>query len=198
MMPDSVRRTVLSSHRIWRPVNRPPCQTKRLPLDPLHQAVGDSITRLADSIRLLNGEQYRKPCRNLGDAFIGQHVRHVIEMFQCLDRGYETGCVDYESRRRDPDMESDPAVALRMLDGIMKGLDRPDRALLLVGSYSETGDEPIRIDTNYRREVAYNLEHTIHHMALIRVGLREVSDVEVPEGYGVASATVKHRRECAR
>lgn len=178
--------------------NGPYNLTKRLPLDLLQKAVSDSITQLNASIRSLDRDAYRTPCRNLGGSSIGQHVRHVIEMFQCLLQGYETGSVDYESRRRDPSIENDPALATGLLEDIVKGVDRPDRALVLTGVYSETGGEAMCFDTNYRREVVYNLEHTIHHMALIRVGLREVSDLEVPEGFGVASSTVKHRRECAR
>ena len=52
--------------------------------------------------------------------------------------------------------------------------------------------------TNYYREIAYNLEHTIHHMALIRVGLRELGDIAVDDSYGVASSTLKYRKQCAQ
>ena len=41
----------------------------------------------------------------------------------------------------------------------------------------EDGSAPVVIPTNYFREIAYNLEHTVHHMALIRVGVNEVSTV---------------------
>jgi hypothetical protein len=35
-------------------------------------------------------------------------------------------------------------------------------------------------------------------MALIRVGLAEITQMELPESYGVASATVKHKKSCAQ
>ncbi|MBS1575551.1 MAG: hypothetical protein JST09_09640 [Bacteroidetes bacterium] len=35
-----------------------------------------------------------------GAAIVG-HVRHVLEMFVCLQQGYETGMVNYEKRKRD-------------------------------------------------------------------------------------------------
>jgi hypothetical protein len=44
----------------------------------------------------------------------------------------------------------------------------------------------------------YNLEHTIHHMALIRIGISEVSDIRLSENYGVASSTIKHLQSCAQ
>ena len=40
---------------------------------------------------------------------------------------------------------------------------------------------------------------TIHHMALIRIGFRNCGSRQVlPEEYGIASSTLKHRRECAQ
>jgi hypothetical protein len=81
---------------------------------------------------------------------------------------------------------------------VYEKLDRPDKEMILEASYSDVETEPLRIPTNYYREVAYNLEHTIHHMALIRVGIREVSSVELPADFGVASSTIKYRKQCAQ
>ena len=69
---------------------------------------------------------------------------------------------------------------------------------MLEATYDEHSDKFINIATNYHREIAYNLEHTIHHMALIRVGLTEVAKIELPENFGVASSTVKFRNQCAQ
>jgi hypothetical protein len=121
-------------------------------------------------------------------------VRHVIELFQCLDAGYPENSVNYEKRKRDIAIETDKELALQLLQDIFGKLDKPDKELILHASYDELTAEPISIPTNYFREVAYNLEHTIHHMALIRVGIKEVSDITLPEEFGVASSTVKHRK----
>ena len=56
----------------------------------------------------------------------------------------------------------------------------------------------VSIASNYYREIAYNLEHTIHHMALIRVGINEVSSVVLPDEFGVAYSTIKFRQQCAQ
>jgi hypothetical protein len=57
---------------------------------------------------------------------------------------------------------------------------------------------PVGIKSNYYREIAYNLEHTIHHMALIRVGVNEVSLVQLPQEFGMAFSTIKHQQQCAQ
>jgi hypothetical protein len=35
-------------------------------------------------------------------------------------------------------------------------------------------------------------------MALIRIGINEVADIVLPENFGVASSTVKHKQQCAQ
>lgn len=164
----------------------------------LQLAVNNVFSQLVSSLDKLTPEQYTKVCTNLSNSSIGQHVRHIIEMFQCLEKGYDTGVVNYEKRNRDRAIETDKELALELIHGISKGLDRENKELLLEGVYNDTSEELMQFTTNYYREVVYNMEHMIHHMALIRVGLREVDNIEVPASFGVASATVKFNRECAQ
>lgn len=160
----------------------------------LQQAVKNVFVQLSETIRQLTPSQYAQHCGNLGNNSIGQHVRHIIELFQCLEAGYPDNSVNYEKRKRDANIETNKEVALQLLQDIHDNLNKPDKELILYASYDEHSDEPVSIPTNYYREIAYNLEHTIHHMALIRVGILEISDIRLPEEFGVASSTVKHRR----
>jgi hypothetical protein len=164
----------------------------------LQQAVNNIFVQLADSLNQLSQEEYSQPCKTLFNNTIGQHVRHIIELFQCLEKGYDSGVVNYEKRKRDTAIESDKELASRLLLEIHGGLSKENKALTLEASYDDHTTEPILFDTNYNREIAYNLEHTIHHMALIRVGINEISSIELPEDFGVASSTVKYRKQCAQ
>lgn len=163
----------------------------------LQQAVSSSFSQLTVSLEHLTPEQYVQPCERLGQSTIGQHVRHIIEMFLCLEQGYEDGTVNYENRKRDKSIESDKQLALGLLRTISEGLSKPDKQLVLAGVYHDDASGLMHFDTNYYREIVYNLEHTIHHMALIRVGLEEIAQIALPQSFGVASATVKHRASCA-
>lgn len=164
----------------------------------LQQAVNNVFVQLAETIKQLSPQQYSQPCANLVNNTIGQHVRHIIELFQCLEKGYPDSYVNYEKRKRDVTIETNKDLALQLLQDIHSNLSRPDKELVLQASYDDHSTEPISIKTNYYREIAYNLEHTIHHMALIRVGINEVAEIAIPENFGVASSTVKHRKECAQ
>ncbi len=164
----------------------------------LQNAVNSVFAQLSGSIELLTEQQYRQPCKSLFNNSIGQHVRHIIELFQCLEAGYATGTIDYEKRRRDPEIETDKILACSLLQQICRSLGKADRELLLSASYDDHSAEPLIIATNYYREVAYNLEHTIHHMALIRVGITEIGNIALPEEFGVAPSTIKYRKQCAQ
>ena len=164
----------------------------------LQQAVNNVFVQLAGTLEQLTQQEYVQPCETLFNNTIGQHVRHIIELFQCLENGYEAGMVNYEKRRRDLLIETDKQFATSLLQEIFTNLSRSNKELILEAIYDEHATEPITISTNYYREIAYNLEHTIHHMALIRVGVNEVSSIELPEDFGVASSTVKYRKQCAQ
>jgi hypothetical protein len=119
-------------------------------------------------------------------------------MLQCLEKGYANGEVDYDKRIRDNKIETDKNFALSLLQEITRQIGKENKSLYLLVYYDEFQVEPDKISTNYYREIAYNLEHTIHHMALIRIGLREIGDIQVDDSYGVAPSTIKYRQQCAQ
>lgn len=165
----------------------------------LQLAVHSVFGQLEASLCQLTPREYAHPCHTLSGNTIGQHVRHIIELFQALENGYAQGIVNYEKRKRDKFLENDRDLACSWLQRIKAELDRPDKSLLLEACYDDPAGIPVTMSTNYHREIAYNLEHTIHHMALIRIGITEInSSLVLPEDYGIASATMKYRRQCAQ
>lgn len=142
---------------------------------------------------------YTTPSRCLSGATIGQHTRHIIELFVELNKGYKNGTVDYEKRERNPALETNNSVAVDAFKQILASFIKPDKKLLLVSNTGIENSEPFAISTTYFRELLYNIEHTVHHMALIRVGVQELTNMVLPASFGVASSTLKHRKKlCAR
>lgn len=161
-------------------------------------AIKNVFVQLNETLDKLNPDQYTQPSKALFNATIGQHVRHIVELFQCLEKGYENGIVNYEQRKRDKNIETDKQLAIQLLHEISSRLIREDKIIQLEMSYDDVSNETVVVNSNYYREVVYNLEHTVHHMALIRVGVSEVSDLILPDSFGVASSTMKHRDTCAQ
>ncbi|MBP6286709.1 MAG: DinB family protein [Ferruginibacter sp.] len=140
-------------------------------------------------------EQYSAPCASLSNATIGQHTRHVIELYQCLLAGYAGGVVNYDDRKRNRLYENDKNEAIAAIREIQDKLEQADKPLQVV--CEAAGDNTV-IASNYNREVLYNLEHCIHHQALIRVALISTGSVLVPDQFGVAPSTIQYRRQCAQ
>lgn len=164
----------------------------------IQKAIGQVFMQLNKVLEQIAPDDYKEPRRVLFNASIGQHVRHIIELFLCLNTGYETGIVNYENRKRDYLIETDKMVAAGLLFSITNRLEKPDKSLKLEAGYDADSDDQVLIDSNYYREMIYNLEHTVHHMALIRVALQGMDSVKIPEGFGIASSTIKYREACAR
>jgi hypothetical protein len=160
----------------------------------IQQSVQSIFQQLEDPLEQLTNEQYSQKIATLSQATLGQHVRHVVEMFVCLQDGYLTGTVNYEKRKRDIIIETSKDAAIALMQDIKASLYKENKELVLETGFDENSYELNRIPTNYFREIAYNLEHAIHHMALIKIGVNQVSAIELPESFGVATSTIKYRQ----
>ena len=154
--------------------------------------------QINNALVLITAEQYSYKNTLLGNATVGQHVRHVVELFQQMVSGYTTGEINYENRQRNFLIETDKAFAIEQLTTIAKRINQPNKNLLLIADYTITNDETVAIVTNYYREVIYNVEHCIHHMALIRIAFQSAFGIVLPEDFAVAPSTLKYRKTCAQ
>jgi hypothetical protein len=164
----------------------------------LNIIISPILKQLINCLQQLTNEQYAANCNLLNGSTIGGHTRHVIELFQCLLNGYQNNFINYEKRKRDITIEVDKQIACDILHAIESKINMPNKNLFLQGCFTAIDEEDIQVTTNYYREVIYNVEHTIHHMALIRVGVQEVSDIILPNDFGVAPSTIKHKQLCVQ
>lgn len=133
----------------------------------------------------------------LNGSTVGMHFRHVLEFFMLLDERMSTS-INYDLRRRDSVLENELEAALsqsaHLRERLESGVFR-DTSLTLDWQYEE---DKVAIATSLHRELAYNLEHLVHHMALIRIGLQLAKpDLEIPEDFGLANSTRRYRSQKA-
>lgn len=146
---------------------------------------------------------YQAPLELLSGSTIGQHTRHIIEFYNCLleqQEGNATPVINYAMRRRDYDIESQPDHALRCVDNIcqrLRDLDAEKNCLL---DCTEHGQDNLLVTSTIGRELIYNIEHTIHHLAIVKIALKATApSIDLPEHFGVAPSTIRHRQElCAQ
>ncbi len=164
-------------------------------------ATEDILSELKNFIGQMDEKKYRQPVEPLSNSTIGQHTRHTVEFFQCVILQAEAGVVNYDKRQHNHVMEEFPEVAMQALDAIAEKIksNYSDKPLMLETTLSDNQDDFSLIPTSFHREWCYALEHAIHHMAIIRIGLKLIApEVKVAENFGVGPATVKYRqRQCA-
>ena len=131
-------------------------------------SIQKTLKELSDLLSHLTKDDFSCPCHGLSNATIGAHNRHIIELFQCLENQYESGVVNYDSRKRDYAIQTCTETAKSAIETIKSNLEKPNKNLLL---HQVIDGETLEIESNYNRELLYNLEHCIHHQALIKVAV---------------------------
>lgn len=165
----------------------------------LQQTTTAILLQLKAVVTDLGEEGYCKPLPVLSGNTIGKHVRHILEFFDCMLQGMDTGLVDYDNRQRNVLLETDTEFTLRYLDNLTIAIDviNENQALSMAFSYAD--QETTVINTLLYREMAYNIEHAIHHMAIIKIAIKqEFPHVILPVNFGVAYSTIHHQQQCAQ
>lgn len=127
---------------------------------------------------------------------VGEHVRHCLDHVAALLDGMGEAAMSYDRRRRGTTVEVDPATAVNEIERLLIRLDRIsdvplDRPVLL-SSVIDVDGPPLFLPSTLGRELAFIIQHTIHHCALIAL-LLEWQGRRVPYGFGLAPATARAR-----
>jgi hypothetical protein len=150
------------------------------------------LQALSNLLSLLNNKQYSHKIEHLGNASIGGHTRHIIELLQCAVKGHARSEVDYVNRTRNLMLELDKNLAGATIDNLKQAVHLPDIKMKLI-TEELGGTAKVSVTTTYNREIVYNTEHVIHHLALIKVALIEMNLNIVDNNFGMAYSTIKYK-----
>ena len=161
----------------------------------LTQACSNILSQLTDLVVQITEEDYVKPATTLSNSTIGQHLRHTLEFFICLEDGFERGVVNYDKRAHDKLIESDKFIARLAIDRINDFVTSlADKQLFLEVGYDVDKDDYLTIETTATRELVYNIEHAVHHMAIMKIGVREIATyIKLAPDFGIAASTIRYR-----
>lgn len=153
-------------------------------------------------LSVIDPELYSSGIDLLSGSTIGQHTRHIIEFYQCLleqSSAHSATTINYSERRRDYLIETVPGHALNCIDDICTKIKNLNPSQFCILDNEEHGSTDV-VTTTIGRELTYNIEHTIHHLAIVKIALKVViPSLQLPEHFGVAPSTIRHRHEaCAQ
>lgn len=154
----------------------------------------DLLDQLTDLLQRLPDAAYREPLAVLHGHSAGQHTRHVVEFYECLLANFDGGTVNYDARLRNPLLETNPEAVLTTLHHIARRLERLPAEAPLRLETEECGP----VSTSLSRELCYLVEHTVHHLAILKIALNvALPHFFIPETFGVAHSTLRFREQGA-
>jgi len=162
----------------------------------LSKACCNILSQLTEVVHQISEQDFTKQIESLGHSTIGQHLRHTLEFFICLEQGFERGLINYDKRAHDKLIESDKFLALSTLNKISDFIQSQpaDKPLKLEAGYDLEKEVFVTIETNFLRELVYNIEHAVHHMAIIKIGIRDLDlEVKLPHDFGIAASTIRYQ-----
>ncbi len=152
-----------------------------------------------DLLQTINDEVYRNNNHEYFSSGAGKHFRHILDHYSSFLSGSK-GKIDYDTRKRDPRLESDRLYAIQKARDVINGLNEKFGIAASESNYidvnSNEGDSCDAISpwcqSTIVRELQYLISHTVHHYALIAMILR-IQGCEPPATFGVAPSTLKYQ-----
>jgi hypothetical protein len=155
------------------------------------------IEEIAEVLGRLTDHEYCEQLTVLSNATIGQHVRHIAEFFQAIAGSTPSGQICYDNRRRSTELEVDRLYMISTLADLRNTLGRLNpETPVTVQAYPEFETMvSVSFQSTTGREILFAFEHSIHHLALIRIGIEQnFAHVRLPENFGIAPTTVRFRK----
>ena len=92
-------------------------------------SITKTLNELLDLLSQISDTDYSCPCHQLSNATIGEHTRHSIEMFQCLENSYDSGILNYDNRERDKCIETKIQFAKQFVLDVKSGLKSDNKII---------------------------------------------------------------------
>src|SRR6476469_6552419 len=99
--------------------------------DSLNTAVREILRQGCVLLDRVSDEVYTRPLGEILSGSPGGHYRHVLDHFLCLIEGIRTGEVNYDQRRRNPQLERSVVEARLVTEGLMDEFHGISRDALL-------------------------------------------------------------------
>ena len=187
-------------------------------MNPIVKSTQQTLSEFNEVMRQLSDAQFSESLPIFSGSSIGMHARHVIEFYQCiLKENIENQGINYDNRKRDMLLQTNRGYFNTVAEIVIEQLGLLDsnklKTPLSIFSDEITEIEPVTqqgsaneqcsvtehnsaIGSSIGRELQYNLEHTIHHAALIKIGiLTLIPDAYMPKSFGVAASTIRYQEQ---
>ena len=153
------------------------------------------INQILTILDVIQDEEYERPLEMYNGSSIGKHFRHIYDFFNCIVV-QTTSELDYCLRPRDSKIESNRAharVCFEQLIQTLTDLDEERDIVVHADFEIEKGIRP-SVRTTIGRELMYAYDHAVHHLAIVKIGLKSINPaINISSDLGVAASTLRHQ-----
>ena len=154
-------------------------------------------------VESLTDEQYTYVAKPFVTSNIGQHFRHLVDLFLAVVNGAEKHEINYDDRRRGALIESSRAAAVDELKHIKSWMldlakepykvAQAEETLRLKTEVTLNDTASVTFKSTLLRELVFTSSHAVHHFALINI-IAKMQGVQTDQAFGVAPATASFLR----
>ncbi|WP_317899597.1 hypothetical protein [Aurantibacillus circumpalustris] len=158
----------------------------------LREVAKNQVLELKAMLDQLHESDYAKPMIVFNNGTVGKHVRHILEFYDCLFVENENNTICYDDRKRNLLLEENLRFASEFIIEVFDKIERVDvnKRILLKVVYNAT--ETI-VESSLFREITYNIEHTVHHLAIMRIAFTtELNYVKLNSSFGYSHSTLQY------
>lgn len=156
----------------------------------LKEISANQLLDLKNILKNIPKADYVKSLSILEGFSIGKHTRHILEFYEIFLFNIKNGKVCYDDRKRNTLIEEDSDYAREFINKLLEQLCLVDNInpIKLIAKFDSA---EISIDSSWERELIFNIEHTNHHLTIIRIGLKTCfPEIDIPSHLGFSNATL--------
>ena len=131
-----------------------------------------------------------------GFSTIGAQTRHVLEFIGIFVSHVSVGAINYDLRERNLELEMNAKTAQseinRLCEALLKLQSLKSEQILSFEGMSDCDTQSSIVDSSVGRERFYLIDHTVHHLALLKL-MCHAAHIKLPEDIGVSAATMKYQ-----
>lgn len=124
---------------------------------------------------------------------IGGHMRHILDMFNCIFTGYHLGTVDLTKRDRNINVETFPSYGIEYLDAMIQHLSSINESDLNkpIQIIDDLGGGCCTVQSTLGAALAQAQSHAIHHYATIGYMMHHLGVILNDDSFGLNPTTPK-------
>lgn len=154
------------------------------------------IDQIISTMKQISSDDFCRPLEIYNGSTIGKHFRHIYDFFNCLVIQNDQVNIDYCVRGRDERIESEvhhSIEAFQKLKIEISSLNETREITVHADFEIKNGERPV-VNTSIGREIMYAYDHAVHHLAIVKIGLKAIRpDLKINQDLGVAASTLRHQ-----